>query len=158
MTCFPGKIAILIHVLPQSFRPGWSRAAACLLVPFVAGCVTGAESDPAEKEVLDVASDWIWSLAREDFDAALALVSEDFSSDRWPQRADLAYYFQQAQDRHYFAEAVVANERPDVMLDGGEAVVYPVGLRARLGTAVYLLTMRQSESGWEIVSARLELY
>jgi len=136
----------------------FSRLTVCWLVPLASGCVTTSDAADPAVGAIETARQWQWALAAQDFDAAMDLVADDFSSKDWPARADLAYYFQLASDRDYFTDAVVSDNIPDVMLDGDEAVVYPLELRARLGTAVFMLTLRRTESDWEIVSARLELY
>ncbi len=135
-----------------------SSVALCLTLIGLAGCTTTPGQDGPADAALAVAEAWQTALADRDFDAALRLVADDFYSERWPEKADLAYYFRQADQRDYFADAKIPNEEMKAQLDGDEAVVYPVPIRAKLGVAVYRLDLERRENGWTVVSAVQELY
>lgn len=122
------------------------------------GCATMPGESGEAARARAVAEAWQAALARQDFDAALGLVADDFQSERWPQKSDLAYYFQQAREREFFADASIPKEPIQASVDGDEAVAYPVPIRARLGHAVYRLQLERRENGWTIVSATQELY
>ena len=145
--------SVLCHISPR-------LAAIALCVAF-AGC--GCTTTPVEpahpaSNPMDIAQAWRTALVANDADAALALVTDDFSSTAWPSRDDLADYLHLAKSRGYFAGAAPLPEELTESRSGDDAVIYPVSLRAAMGTAVFRLVLRESGSEWKISSATLEIY
>ncbi len=118
---------------------------------------TPTASDPIAPAVA-AAQAFQQALANQNFDAALALVADDFTSTAWPTREDVRVYLVEARDRGFFSPATVAAEAPQGTLTGERVRVYPVGLRSRAGVAVFDLTLAPRGDQWKIVNASLEFY
>ncbi len=145
--------SVLCHISPR-------LAAIALCVAF-AGCgctTTPVEPPPPASNPMNIAQTWRTALVANDADAALALVSDDFSSTAWPSRDDLADYLHLAQSRGFFAGATPLPDDPRESRSGNDAAIYPVSLRAAIGTVVFRLVLRESGSEWKISSATLEIY
>ena len=124
----------------------------------LAGCATTPSGAGDDAQLLHVARTWQDSLAEERFRRALGLVSRDFSSRAWPDKDALSEYFDVADARGFFLNAAVDEREQTVTIENGVARIYPVGIRANLGTAVFELSLRKEKWTWKITSLVMELY
>lgn len=145
--------SVLLHFSPV--------AVSIAICASIVGCGCASTSPATQTEMpspLAVAESWRQALIEGDIQSALALVDDAFSSPTWPNRADLTEYLAEAGRRGYFERAVALADSPAETAAAQGKRVYPVSLRASMGTAVFGLTLRQSEHEWKIISADLEVY
>ncbi len=137
-------------------------AATVVLVVAIGAALTGCATTPGGAgegvQLLTAARAWQDSLAEERFGRALRLVSHDFSSRAWPDKDALSDYFDVAEARGFFLNAAVEEGEVRITLEDGVARIYPVGIRANLGLAVFELSFRKEKSTWKITSLEMELY
>ena len=133
-------------------------ALAIIACTALAGCATTPSGASDAAQLLQVARTWQDSHADERFRRALGRVSRDFSSRAWPDKDALSDYFDVARERGFFQNAAIAATDQAVTIENGQARIYPVGLSANLGTAVFELSLRKEKSAWKITSLVMELY
>lgn len=131
---------------------------AVLVVIGVSGCATTPAVMDQSSQLLEVSRQWQDHLANERFGRALALVSDEFSSRAWPDKASLAEYFALAKDRGFFSNATIQHGEVSVSVTSADARVYPIGIRANLGLALFDLSLQREQSAWKITSLEMELY
>ena len=122
---------------------------AALVVIGVSGCATTPAVMDQSSQLLEVSRQWQDHLANERFGRALALVSDEFSSRAWPDKASLA---------EFFSNATIQRGEVSISLTSAEARVYPIGIRADLGLALFELSLQREQSAWKITSLEMELY
>jgi hypothetical protein len=137
-------------------------AAAVCLPLLLTACATTPDASDSTAPAVAAAKSFQLALANQNFDAAHALIADDFSSPAWRTREDFRVYLVQARDRGYFAPATLAGEQPQGTVShtviGDHVRVYPVGLRSRAGVAVFDLMLAPRDGEWKIVYAALEYY
>ncbi len=141
--------------------PGTHRdllAAAFWLPLLLAACATTPDTSDPLAPAIAAAKSFQQALANQDFDAAYALIADDFTSTAWSTREDLRVHLVEARDRGHFAPATISPEPLVGTLNGDRVRIYPVGLRSRAGVAVFDLTLAVRGAEWKIVSATLEFY
>lgn len=144
--------SILCHISPRLF-------ALAMCVSFAGcGCTTTSEPAAPSPPPIEIAHAWRDALVSNDIEAAMTLVAADFASADWPTRAHLADYLGEASSRGYFASATPLPDSPVETRIGDRVEIYPIAVRAAMGTAVFRLTMAQSGASWEIVSVVMEIY
>lgn len=144
----------------QATRFGLTTALALVaMTTALAGCATTSGGANDGTQLLEAARTWRDSLAEERFGRALGLVSRDFSSNAWPDKDALSDYFDVAKARGFFANAAVDEGDVKITVEkDGVARIYPIGIRADLGLAVFELSFRKEKSTWKITSLEMELY
>lgn len=135
-----------------------SLIAVCALGPILTGCATTQSPSGDDVEIRQVARQWQDALAEERFGRALSLVSKDFAGPAWPDKDALEDYLDTARKRGFFAHANIRDEPHEVSIRAGTARVYPVGIHADLGLAIFALTLEKESSNWKITSIEMELY
>lgn len=135
-----------------------SLTLAALVVIGVSGCATTPAVTDQSSQLLQISRQWQDHLANERFGRALALVSDEFSSRAWPDKASLAEYFALAKDRGFFSNATIQHGEVSISVSSADARVYPVGIRADLGLALFALSLQREQSAWKITSLEMELY
>ena len=142
----------------SAFHKATPLVLAVIACTALAGCATTPSGAGDDAQLLHVARTWQKSLADERFGRALGLVSRDFSSQAWPDKDALSEYFDVADARGFFLNAAVDEREQTVTIENGVARIYPVGIRANLGTAVFELSLRKEKWTWKITSLVMELY
>lgn len=124
----------------------------------VEGCATTQHESYSIESASAEANQWITALAEGKIDRAVSHISNDFASASWPDRAALADYLHTAQQRGYFDNASVSFTQTSATTEGDRVRIYPVHMRAQLGTAVFALMLQQEKDNWRIVSLEMEIY
>lgn len=132
--------------------------AVCSFPLLLTACATTPEASDPLAPAIAAAKSFQQALADQNFDAAYALVADDFASTAWRTREDFRVHLVEARDRAHFAPATIAPEPLVGTANGDRVRVYPVGLRTRAGIAVFDLTLAPRGAEWKIVTATLEFY
>ena len=131
-----------------------------VLCVLAAGCTSNASTESSE-EAADspsgdaIALSWRAALLDGDVNAALELVADEFISDQWRTRRDLADYLHTAHSRGYFEHGVPLEVAAGATDSSTPPNHYRTAFRSAMGTAVWEITVNDTA---EISSARLEIY
>lgn len=93
-----------------------------------------------------------------DMERALELFSENFHHDEWGDRSGLEAFFAEAKEHDYLVGAQFDTSNGDIVFEGENAIVYPIGLQAPMGSATIKLTFAYEKPKWLIIGMELEQY
>lgn len=127
-----------------------------MLVLAVAGCQTGAKG-PSDEELVKSATDtFIKGLVAKNPDAAIAVVSPDFSHVDAGDREGLRRFIADAIDSGYLDDAEADFSGAEYTLEADKARAYPIVINSAAGSATMGVELAKKDSAWMIIGIEIE--
>jgi len=137
-------------LLLNSTTGGDAAAAA----PAAAAAAPAAAADP-KTALMDGIKNVLEAAKKEDLNAVMALVSEDFEHPQLGDKAGLQELLQSAIDMGYIEmyadDTEVSTEDVEFEQDGEEMIIYPIDVEGPWGSATLEFTAKQEGGAWKIV-------
>ena len=110
-------------------------------------------------ELMAIQKNWERYLVNGDFDKALVLVSDNFHSESFADKAALAEYFAYLDQEGLLNNCHQLNTGVSGDVSGQTATGHPVHLHTAGGTIVYSLTLVEADNAkWPITNLHWEMY
>lgn len=122
----------------------------------VAGCQTGAKG-PSDEELVTSATDtFMKALVAKNPDAAITVVSPDFSHADAGDREGLRRFIADAVDSGYLDDAEADFSGVEYTLEADKARAYPIVINSAAGSATMGVELTKKDGAWMITGLEIE--
>ena len=118
----------------------------------LSGCATGGGATP-EELIGKTLADWKTAIETEDIDAAMALVSDDFSGTQGGGKDGMQTFLEDAKDQGNMAGIEVLLDDVEITVDGDAGEAGPVDLSGSFGGFTLMMEFQKDDDGAWLISS-----